>query len=127
LRSHSFYLNPWEDLNPKNFKYAYDTTEDKLKTYNSASSIGTESDFEKAFMDSYGQTEFENDFNEYFAMIFTYPEKFKKIMDQYPRVRGKFLIWLDFYHKIDPIFTEDYLLGTNRPTSRMGPPRPPSA
>lgn len=56
-------------------------------------------------------TDFENDFNEYSAMIFTYPEKFKKIMNQYPRVRAKFEIWLDFYQKINPIFTEAYLLG----------------
>jgi hypothetical protein len=111
LKSHSFFLNPWEDLNPEDFKYAYETTEDKLKTYNSASSVGTDVDYERGFMDSYGQTEFENDFNEYSAMIFTYPEKFKKIMNKYPRVRGKFLVWLDFYQKIDPIFTESYLLG----------------
>jgi hypothetical protein len=29
----------------------------------------------------------------------------------YPRVRGKFKVWLEFYQKIDPIFTEEYLLG----------------
>ena len=44
-------------------------------------------------------------------MIFTYPEKFKKIMNQYPRVRAKFQVWLDYYHKIDPIFTEAYFFG----------------
>jgi len=54
---------------------------------------------------------FENDFNEYAAMIFTHPQKFKKIMNQYPRVRGNFLLFLEFYHKIDHIFTEAYLLG----------------
>ena len=113
LKSHTFFLNPWEDFNPKDFKYAYETTKDKLNTYNSASSVGTEADYEKGFMNSYGQTNFENDFNEYSAMIFTYPEKFKKIMNQYPRVRGKFKVWLDFYQKIDPIFTESYLLGDN--------------
>jgi hypothetical protein len=111
LKSHSFFLNPWEDLNPKEFKYAYDTAEDKLKIYNNASTKGTEADYKQGFMDSYGKTDFENDFNEYSAMIFTYPKKFKKIMNQYPRVRGKFLVWLDFYHQIDPIFTEAYLLG----------------
>ncbi|MGD9367812.1 MAG: hypothetical protein PVH87_19080 [Desulfobacteraceae bacterium] len=47
---------------------------------------------EKGFMNIYGQTDFENDFNEYSAVIFTYPQMFKKIMNQYPRVRGKFLV-----------------------------------
>jgi Putative zinc-binding metallo-peptidase len=111
LYSKSFFINPWTDINPPNFSYSYDTSDDGLKTYNNASSVGTVSDYEKGFMDSYGQTNFENDFNEYSAMIFTYPGKFKKIMDQYPRVRAKFRVWLDFYHKIDPIFTEAYLLG----------------
>jgi hypothetical protein len=62
-------------------------------------------------MDTYGQTSVENDVNEYAAMIFTYPQKFKEIMDQYPRVRDKFLVLLEFYHNIDPKFTEEYLLG----------------
>ena len=111
LRSHSFYLNPWLDQNPDGFQYLYETTRDKLKTFNSVSSVNTESDYEIGFMNSYGQTEFENDFNEYSAMIFTYPEKFKSIMQKYPRVRGKFLVWLKFYHMIDPVFTEAYVLG----------------
>ena len=67
--------------------------------------------YEDGFMNTYGQTDFENDFNEYSAMIFTYPEKFKQIMARHPRVRGKFLVWLKFYQEIDPIFTEEYLLG----------------
>ena len=32
-----------------------------------------------------------------------------------PRVRGKFLVWLKFYQEIDPIFTEEYLLGARAP------------
>jgi hypothetical protein len=128
LKKHSFFINPWTDQNPKGFKYlreVYDTWEDLQKKVDISNNY--KEDYKKGFLNTYSQTNFENDFNEYSAMIFTYPEKFKKIMDQYPRVRGKFLIWLDFYHKIDPIFSEDYLLGTNRPTSRMGPPRPPRA
>jgi hypothetical protein len=111
LKSHSFWVNPWTDHNPKNFKYLYDTTGDARKMYNSTSLVGTHADYEKGFMNSYGQTCFGNDFNEYSAMIFTYPKKFKKIMTQYPRVRGKFMVWLQYYKKIDPIFTERYLLG----------------
>lgn len=111
LLSHSFFINPWTDQNPQNFEYLYDVTDNTLKTYKSTSSVGTELEYEKGFMNTYGQTDFENDFNEYSEMIFTYPQKFKEIMNQYPRVRGKFLVWLEFYRKIDPIFTEEYLLG----------------
>ncbi len=111
LSRHSLLLNPWFEQNPKDFKYLYDTNTDKLKTFNNSSLDGTEPDYEKGFMNTYGQTEFENDFNEYSAMIFTYPEKFKQIMARHARVRGKFLVWLKFYQEIDPIFTEEYLLG----------------
>lgn len=112
MKSHSFFVNPWADHNPKNFRYIediYDTWKElrkKIDIYGQS-----EEDFEKGFVSTYGQISFGNDFSEYSAMIFTYPEKFKKIMNQYPRVRGKFLIWLEFYQKIDPIFTEEYLLG----------------
>jgi len=111
LSRRSLLLNPWLELNPKNFEYLYDTDADKLKSFNESSLDGTESDYEKGFMNTYGQTDFENDFNEYSAMIFTYPERFRQIMARHPRVRGKFLVWLKFYQEIDPIFTEEYLLG----------------
>jgi hypothetical protein len=113
LKSHSFNLKPWENLNPNRFRYLYEIY-DNFKSLPSSIIIegkGTDQDYKDGFVNGYGRTDSENDFNEYAAMIFTYPEKFKKIMNQYPRVRGKFLVWLDFYHKIDPIFTEDYLLG----------------
>ena len=89
-----------------------DTLYTSWQTFNESSLDGTESEYEKGFMNTYGQTDFENDFNEYRAMIFTYPETFKQIMARHPRVRGKFLVWLKFYQEIDPIFTEEYLLGT---------------
>jgi hypothetical protein len=113
LKSNSFFINPWTDHNPKGFKYLYDIY-GNFKSLPSSIEIkgkGTKEDYEDGFVEDYGRTDFENDFNEYSAMIFTYPEKFKKIMNQYPRVRGKFKVWLEFYQKIDPIFTEEYLLG----------------
>ncbi len=113
LQRNSFDTNLWTANNPKEFDYLYNTTKDPLKTYKSVSHLGgTEVDFEKGFMDTYAQTSVENDINEYAAMIFTYPQKFKKIMNKYPRVRGKFLVLLESYHNIDPTFTEVYLLGS---------------
>lgn len=113
LKRHSFILNPWIEQNPDNFKYLYETYGElkNLQRHRKVSIHGGAIEYEKGFMNSYGQTNFENDFNEYAAMIFTHPQKFKKIMNQYPRVRGKFLLFLEFYHKIDPIFTEAYLFG----------------
>jgi hypothetical protein len=112
LSRHGWLLNPWLDQHPEGFKYRSQMYEDSKDVYADTSLFGTKADYEKGFMNPYGQTNFENDFNEYAAMVFTYPEKFKQIMDQYPRVRGKFLVFLDFYQKIDPIFTEAYFFGT---------------
>ncbi|MCP4117611.1 MAG: hypothetical protein GY737_19885 [Desulfobacteraceae bacterium] len=111
LRSHSFHLNPWEDQNPPSFKYLYDiygSTKNTMK-HVSFDVEPTEKEYKDGVMSFYGRTEFENDFNEYSAMIFTYPEKTKKLMETYPRIRAKFLVWLKFYQSIDPIFTEEYL------------------
>jgi hypothetical protein len=117
LSRHSIVLNPWFANNPEGFEYLYKSSNNRLEVYKKTSSYGTEADYENGFMNTYGQTSFENDFNEYSAMIFTYPEKFKKIMANHPRVRGKFLVWLKFYQEIDPIFTEEYLFG---PRARAG-------
>lgn len=111
LSGNSFFLNPWTDKNPKGFKYMveiYDNWKDR-----GASRENIKNHLEMGIVTNYGLTSFENDFNEYSAMILTYPAKFKTIMNQYPRVRAKFLVWLEFYQKIDPVFTEDYLFGSS--------------
>ena len=115
LKQHSFLLNPWIEQNPRNFSYLYEKYGNfkNLQRYMKMEIDGTEEDYKKGFMSTYAQTNFENDFNEYARLVFNHPRKFKKIMNQYPRVRGKFLVFLEFYHKIDPIFTEEYLLGKN--------------
>ncbi len=112
LKGYSFYVNPWSDNNPQGFKYLYDKykTWERLKEVQLSHKEDTDN-YVKGFINTYGQTNFENDFNEYSAMIFTYPQKFKEIMNQYPRVKKKFLVWLEFYQRIDPIFTEAYLFG----------------
>jgi hypothetical protein len=111
LKHHSFFVNPWTDNNPKDFKYFNEIYDSYAAMKKARKAIMDHACYKKGIVTNYGLTNFENDFNEYSAMIFTYPKKFKKIMEKYPRVRGKFKVWLDFYQKIDPVFTEEYLLG----------------
>ncbi len=113
LKRHTFFINPWEAHNPRGFKYFDDIYNDWNTLKKVCNAISDYDCYEKGIVTNYGLTNFENDFNEYSEMIFTYPQKFKKIMNQYPRVRGKFLVWLEFYQKIDPVFTEEYLFGEN--------------
>jgi hypothetical protein len=111
MKSRSFWINPWTDHHPKDFQYL-DDIHDTWKEVEEASKTYTDdSCYELGFASDYGLTNFSNDFSEYSKMIFTYPEKFKEIMHQYPRVRGKFMVWLEFHQNIDPIFTEEYLFG----------------
>lgn len=109
LNRHTFFLNPWLELNPRNFKYSQETSNQVSDIYG-VSIEGTIADYQNGFLNAYSQISFEDDFNEFSRIIFTQPKKFKKIINQYPQIRGKFMIWLEFYHKIDPIFTKEYLL-----------------
>lgn len=116
LKSHSFWGGTWTDHNPGDFKYYLD----RYDNY-AIMKKNCEADkdyYQKGMVSNYGLTSFENDFNEYSEMIFTYPEKFKKIMEKYPRVRGKFKVWLRFYQKIDPVFSEAYLFGKSGKASK---------
>jgi hypothetical protein len=123
LRRHGMLLNPWLDQHPVGFDYRSELFESIEDIYAAYSMHGAEVDYESGFMNTYSHTTFENDFNEYARMIFTHPEEFKQIMDKHPRVRGKFLVFLDFYEMIDPIFTEEYLLGTKPEDQAPRPPR----
>lgn len=114
LKSHSLLLNPWFDQNPPGFEYNNNVELDRKFL------TGKKEYYEKGFLNSYSLTWFENDFNEFSSMIFTYPKKFKQIMEKYPRIRGKFLVWLKLYQEVDPCFTEEYFFGSTKyicPTS----------
>jgi hypothetical protein len=39
----------------------------------------------------------------------TFPKE--EIDARFEPLTGKFMVWLEFHQKIDPIFTEEYLLG----------------
>jgi hypothetical protein len=124
LTRHGMLLNPWLEHHPEGFQYRSEIYDNYKDIYADTSTCHeTAADYENGFMNTYSHTTFDNDFNEYAAMIFTHPEKFKQIMDKHPRVRGKFLVFLDFYEMIDPIFTEEYLLGTKPEDQAPRPPR----
>jgi hypothetical protein len=111
LRENSFWVDPWTNHHPKDCKYLDDFYDDWKEVEKVRVTITDDVFFQKGFVSNYGVTNFNNDFSEYSAMIFTHPQKFKEIMNQYPRVRGKFEVWLEFYQKIDPIFSQAYFLG----------------
>ena len=122
LARHLFFIHQWKKANPSGFKYLYELYGNYKSLPNSIKKDKkeTDQDYKEGFVSKYGRTNLENDFNTYSGMIFTYPKKFNKIMSEYPRVREKFKIWLEFYHQIDTIFTEEYLLGGDQKKTDKG-------
>ena len=62
----------------------------------------------KGFLTQYSLSGLENDINTFAQNMFSPPENFWKIVDQYPRIKKKVKLLTDFYYKIDPLFTNDY-------------------
>ena len=62
----------------------------------------------KGFLTQYSLSGIENDINTFAQNIFSPSAGFWKIVDQYPRVKQKVKLLIDFYNKIDPLFTVDY-------------------
>ena len=59
----------------------------------------------QGFLNRYAQSNFENDFNLYAEVIFTFPEKMRQLINQYPRVKQKYLFVKSFYINIDKGFS----------------------
>jgi hypothetical protein len=62
----------------------------------------------KGFLTQYSLSGMENDINTFAQNLFSPSEGFWKIVDQYPRIRRKTKLLIDFYNRIDTQFTEEY-------------------
>ena len=69
---------------------------------------------QKGFLTQYSLSGMENDINTFAQNIFSPSAGFWKIVEQYPRIRIKVKLLTDFYHRIDPLFTEDYFRKLNK-------------
>jgi len=62
----------------------------------------------KGFLTQYSLSGMENDINTFAQNMFYPTSRFWEIVDQYPRVNEKMKLFVAFYNKIDPLFTEEY-------------------
>jgi hypothetical protein len=62
----------------------------------------------KGFLTQYSLSGLENDINTFAQNIFSPSEGFWELVDKYPRIYKKTKLLIDFYNKIDALFTEDY-------------------
>jgi hypothetical protein len=93
----------WKKLNPADFKYLGSGV-DAIRQ-NKASVALDEKLHEDGFLEQYGQSDMENDFNSYTAKIFSGDAKQWDLYDRYPKLKGKVKLVIDFYQKVDPTFT----------------------
>ncbi|MGG9971756.1 hypothetical protein ACQ33O_08170 [Ferruginibacter sp. SUN002] len=62
----------------------------------------------RGILTKYALSAMENDLNTLAQNIFKPDEGFWNIVDTYPRIRKKVNLLIDFYHKLDPVFTKSY-------------------
>ena len=60
------------------------------------------------FLYEFAVSDLENDFNAIAENLFLSREAFWNIVDQYPKIKGKTSLAIQFYQKLNPIFTETY-------------------
>ena len=111
LKEYAFPYDRWNALNPADFNYK-DGGLNALINKSHISS-GLEEDkllHTQGFLNKYATSEIEEDINTYSEWIFSEPEKFQMYMKKYPIVAKKFEVWLSFYHKVNPAYTESFFL-----------------
>ncbi|MBE3115034.1 MAG: hypothetical protein IMZ59_05885 [Actinobacteria bacterium] len=91
------YYEDWISNNPEGFEYygyePYINDEDKSEMY------------EDGFISSYSMVDYSEDFAEIAGYAFSKDPIFLNSVMNYPRMRQKFELMVDFYNKIDPSIT----------------------
>ncbi len=115
-RNHPSFINEkeWKKANIKDFDYN-DPENGVGAIRNNESSQDLDTALcKKGFLTQYSLSGIENDINTFAQNIFSPSEGFWKIVDQYPRIKKKVKILIDFYNKIDDHFTDDYFKKLNK-------------
>ena len=113
-RKYKKLLDPcdWSCLNPSDFQYGEGGV---VAILNGEASMKFNNDlFKQGFLNKYGQSAFEEDFNVFSQNLFSGGEEFWNAVDSFPRIRKKTTLLIGFYHQIDPRFTEDYFRSLSR-------------
>jgi len=62
----------------------------------------------KGYLSAYSLSNWENDFNMYAENIFSGDPHFWKLVNDYPVIKVKAKLVMDFYQQVHPLFTENY-------------------
>jgi hypothetical protein len=109
LKNYSIDELEWEYLNHSEFEYG-DGGKEALKS--GSARLDFDAKYNKmGFLNQYSTASFEEDFNEICANLFASSNRFWNLTGNYTRIRKKALMAIDFYSKINPVFTEEYFKG----------------
>lgn len=109
-RNHSQFINETEWKNANSEGFSYNDPENGVGAIrNNESSQNLDSLLcKKGFLTQYSLSGLENDINTFAQNIFSPSPGFWQIVDHYPRIKKKVKLLIEFYNKIDSLFTEEY-------------------
>ncbi|MHB8280721.1 MAG: putative zinc-binding metallopeptidase [Candidatus Humimicrobiaceae bacterium] len=98
------YYEDWQSNNPEGFEYyGYERYKDEY--YNKEEWLKM---YKDGFISSYSMVSYNEDLAEIASRAFANDPIFWKSIKNYPRIRQKFELMVDFYNKIDPSITLEY-------------------
>ena len=102
FHSYTFPTKKWESLNPASFKYV-GKGRDMLGQTDLFGQ--NETLLKQGFLVKYSQANVENDFNQIVRWLFTKPNELTQLARQYPVIKAKILLTIQFYRSINPKFS----------------------
>ncbi len=117
LRNHApeFNRTAWMRVNPPDFRYGSGGT---AAIMNGEASLALDPLLnEQGFLTRYSQSSVEEDVNMFAQHLFSDQWEFWSIVEVNEKVRQKTTLLINFYHAVDPVFTEDYFRNFYRRTA----------
>jgi putative zinc-binding metallo-peptidase len=109
-RNFESYFNEKEWLSANADNFTYNDPEQGVGAIrnNESSQVSDEELCTKGFLTQYALSSMENDLNTIAQNLFCPGDNFWRIVRTYPRIQKKVTILIQFYKKINPVFTEKY-------------------
>jgi hypothetical protein len=110
LRNHPTFLDTSEWKKANTLAFDYNDPENgvgSIRKNQSSQDLDTALT-QQGFLTQYSLSSIENDINTFAQNLFCPSPDFWPIYENYPRVKKKAKLLIAFYHKINPIFTEEY-------------------
>lgn len=97
----------WKTINGNGFIYNSLNGYEAIQSGHSSEGPDKEV-YEKGFLTEYGMSTMENDFNSFAKQLFLPDKNFWKVTEDYEKLMKKRDLVINFYNKIDTIFTKDF-------------------